>query len=74
MAGDRPREAERGAEEIDRTGLAVILAGDADAAALLGGLNEVQREAVQCLDASLVIAAGPGTGKTRTAAAFITAI
>jgi DNA helicase II / ATP-dependent DNA helicase PcrA len=36
------------------------------AAALLGGLNDAQREAVRCLDASLVIVAGPGTGKTRT--------
>ena len=36
------------------------------AAALLGGLNEAQREAVRCLDRSLVISAGPGTGKTRT--------
>ena len=36
------------------------------AAALLGGLNEAQRAAVRCVDRSLIISAGPGTGKTRT--------
>ena len=35
-------------------------------AALLGGLNEAQREAVRCVDRSVIISAGPGTGKTRT--------
>ena len=35
-------------------------------AALLGGLNEAQREAVRCVDRPVVISAGPGTGKTRT--------
>lgn len=35
-------------------------------AALLGGLNEAQREAVRCIDRSLIISAGPGAGKTRT--------
>ena len=36
------------------------------AAALLGGLNAAQREAVRCVDRSLIISAGPGAGKTRT--------
>lgn len=35
-------------------------------AALLGGLNEAQRQAVTCIDRSVIISAGPGTGKTRT--------
>ncbi len=39
---------------------------DTPAAALLRGLNEAQREAVRCVDRSLIISAGPGTGKTRT--------
>ncbi len=30
------------------------------------GLNEQQQEAVRCVDQSLVIVAGPGTGKTQT--------
>lgn len=33
---------------------------------LLAGLNPAQREAVLCTDRSLLIVAGPGTGKTRT--------
>lgn len=33
---------------------------------LLAGLNPQQLEAVQCIDAPLIIVAGPGTGKTRT--------
>jgi DNA helicase-2/ATP-dependent DNA helicase PcrA len=36
------------------------------AAALLGGLNAAQQEAVRCIDRSLIISAGPGAGKTRT--------
>lgn len=32
----------------------------------LEGLNGEQREAVRCVDAPLIIVAGPGTGKTRT--------
>ncbi|HEY63354.1 MAG TPA: UvrD-helicase domain-containing protein [Caldilineae bacterium] len=32
----------------------------------LDALNPQQREAVQCIDAPLIIVAGPGTGKTRT--------
>ena len=35
-------------------------------APLLDGLNPGQRAAVLCIDAPLVIVAGPGTGKTRT--------
>lgn len=40
-------------------------------AALLGGLNDAQREAVCCVDRAdapnhVIISAGPGTGKTRT--------
>jgi len=38
------------------------LAGDAR----LGGLNAQQRAAVSCVDAPLIIVAGPGAGKTRT--------
>ena len=30
------------------------------------GLNDEQREAVQCVDRHVIIVAGPGTGKTRT--------
>ncbi|MGD8782366.1 MAG: UvrD-helicase domain-containing protein [Ignavibacteria bacterium] len=33
---------------------------------VLSGLNEQQKEAVLCIDTPLIIAAGPGTGKTRT--------
>jgi DNA helicase-2/ATP-dependent DNA helicase PcrA len=33
---------------------------------LLTGLNQEQRTAAQCIDAPLLIVAGPGTGKTRT--------
>lgn len=33
---------------------------------LLAGLNEQQREAAACVDSSLLLVAGPGTGKTRT--------
>ncbi|MCB9162685.1 MAG: UvrD-helicase domain-containing protein [Caldilineaceae bacterium] len=33
---------------------------------LLRGLNDEQRAAVLCLNAPVIIAAGPGTGKTRT--------
>jgi uncharacterized protein (TIGR00375 family) len=33
---------------------------------ILSALNPQQREAVLCTDASLIIVAGPGTGKTRT--------
>jgi DNA helicase-2/ATP-dependent DNA helicase PcrA len=33
---------------------------------LLAGLNQDQRAAVLCIDAPLIISAGPGTGKTRT--------
>ncbi|MCB0905392.1 MAG: UvrD-helicase domain-containing protein, partial [Actinobacteria bacterium] len=33
---------------------------------LLQGLNDEQRAAVLCLNAPVIIAAGPGTGKTRT--------
>jgi uncharacterized protein (TIGR00375 family) len=33
---------------------------------LLAGLNDEQRAAVRCVDSSLLIVAGPGTGKTRT--------
>jgi len=33
---------------------------------LLDPLNPQQREAIQCVDAPLIIVAGPGTGKTRT--------
>lgn len=33
---------------------------------LLAGLNPPQQAAARCIDASLVIVAGPGTGKTRT--------
>jgi len=40
--------------------------GMTSAAALLRGLNEAQCEAVRCVDRSLIISAGPGTGKTRT--------
>ncbi len=40
--------------------------GITPAAALLRGLNDAQREAVRCVDRSLIISAGPGTGKTRT--------
>lgn len=32
----------------------------------LDGLNDEQRAAVQCTDQSVIIVAGPGTGKTRT--------
>ena len=32
----------------------------------LRSLNQQQRDAVECVDSSLIIAAGPGTGKTRT--------
>lgn len=34
--------------------------------ALLDGLNAEQQAAVRCIDAPLLIVAGPGTGKTRT--------
>jgi DNA helicase-2/ATP-dependent DNA helicase PcrA len=37
-----------------------------DENAILTDLNPQQREAVLCTDASLIIVAGPGTGKTRT--------
>ncbi|GAK50629.1 UvrD/REP helicase [Candidatus Moduliflexus flocculans] len=33
---------------------------------ILSGLNPEQREAALCVEQSLIIAAGPGTGKTRT--------
>jgi DNA helicase-2/ATP-dependent DNA helicase PcrA len=33
---------------------------------LLSGLNPQQQQVVQCTDVSLIIVAGPGTGKTRT--------
>ena len=32
---------------------------------MLDGLNALQREAVLCVDAPLIVVAGPGTGKTR---------
>lgn len=38
----------------------------ADSAAMLASLNPQQREAARCIDAPLIIVAGPGTGKTRT--------
>lgn len=38
----------------------------ADKDDLLAGLNPAQREAAGCVDAPLLIVAGPGTGKTRT--------
>ena len=33
---------------------------------MLAGLNPEQREAASCVESSLIIVAGPGTGKTRT--------
>ncbi|MCU0500379.1 MAG: UvrD-helicase domain-containing protein [Anaerolineae bacterium] len=36
------------------------------ASGITAGLNDQQRAAVLCIDAPLVIVAGPGTGKTRT--------
>jgi DNA helicase-2/ATP-dependent DNA helicase PcrA len=39
---------------------------DVESSGLMGGLNPQQREAVLCTDSSLIIVAGPGTGKTRT--------
>ena len=37
-----------------------------DALAILGGLNEAQREAAATVDGPVMIVAGPGSGKTRT--------
>lgn len=40
--------------------------GDLEQSDLLAGLNPEQQEAARCIDAPLIIVAGPGTGKTRT--------
>ncbi len=51
---------------ILRTGEPATLHSPPSTLRLLDDLNALQREAVLCVDAPLIVVAGPGTGKTRT--------
>jgi uncharacterized protein (TIGR00375 family) len=54
------------AETVQQTDRPVPQEQSDDKGPILSGLNPRQREAALCTDSPLIIAAGPGTGKTRT--------